>query len=331
MNKKWYSRSVIVVLLLCFLKGACPDGVESATELSFGSQIILNSCWTQDELVGTPQDKQSIKPFAAPDRHPPQRREPMYQNAPLAKELQGLIRSVNPAGNQKLVALTFDLCEGRGEQTGYDADLVNYLRTNHVKATFFAGGKWMRSHPEKTMQLMVDPLFEIGNHTWTHRNLRVLHGPKMKEQILWTQAQYELLWEALQARPCALKAGAKEFSKIPRIPLTFRFPYGACNAEALQMLASYGVPAVQWTIITADPGKGRTAKGIAKTILRKIQPGAIIVAHANGRGYHTVQALPLFIPKLRDELGYQFVTVSELLAYGKAVTVDTCSEQTGKN
>ena len=49
----------------------------------------------------------------------------------------------------------------------------------------------------------------------------------------------------------------------------------------------------------------------------------IIVAHANGRGRHTAEALALAIPKLKEE-GYRFVTVSELLAAGKPVIADNC-------
>jgi hypothetical protein len=52
-------------------------------------------------------------------------------------------------------------------------------------------------------------------------------------------------------------------------------------------------------------------------------PGAIIVAHANGRGWHTADALALAIPKLKEE-GYSFVTVSELLKAGKPVITASC-------
>ena len=69
----------------------------------------------------------------------------------------------------------------------------------------------------------------------------------------------------------------------------------------------------------------RTARqgAIADTILTKVHPGAIIVAHANGRGWHTAQALALAIPKLKDE-GFSFLTVSELLKAGKPVITTSC-------
>ena len=84
------------------------------------------------------------------------------------------------------------------------------------------------------------------------------------------------------------------------------------------------------------PGCSRSSGTCRREILRQAsrrrrsrsrccatRPGSIIIAHANGRGYHTAAALPLAIPKLKA-LGYEFVTVSELLAAGRPVVASTC-------
>ena len=47
--------------------------------------------------------------------------------------------------------------------------------------------------------------------------------------------------------------------------------------------------------------------------------------HANGRGWHTAEALPLLIEDLRKR-GFQFSTVGELLARGQPVIADSCYE-----
>jgi peptidoglycan/xylan/chitin deacetylase (PgdA/CDA1 family) len=232
---------------------------------------------------------------------------------------------VVPNGGEKLVALTFDLCEKATEVTGYDAELVNLLRAQRVKATFFAGGKWLRTHRERAMQLMADPLFEVGNHAWTHGNLRVLRGQALRDQILWTQAQYELVRERLLALPCAARAGSTAAAHIPSQPVAFRFPYGACGAIALNEVAEAGLYPIQWSVVTGDPAYGQSAERIVRTVLDQVQPGSIVVAHANGRGWHTAQALALLIPALRVR-GYRFVTVRELLAAGRPVAVETCYE-----
>ena len=88
-------------------------------------------------------------------------------------------------------------------------------------------------------------------------------------------------------------------------------------------MADQGLYAIQWDLVTGDPDPHRSAKAIAETILDKAHPGAIIVAHANGRGWHTADALAIAIPKLK-QAGYGFVTVSELLAAGKPVIAAKC-------
>ncbi len=289
----------------------------------FGSSTILAGCWTSRELQGSAADKKIRR--TAVNTKPPSRQMPKNFLPPLSPELQNSIRQVHPASGKKVAALTFDLCERANEITGYDYRVVNYLRQNKIKATFFASGKWMRDHPEQTMQLMADPLFELGNHAWTHDDLRIDQGIKMEDQILWTQAQYELLREQLQARPCVAKAGESELAKIPKLPLVFRFPYGVCSPEALAYLAQIGLPAIQWNIVTADPAQNRTAAAIAREVLKKISPGSIIIAHANGLGHGTSQSLPLFIPSLK-KMGYEFVTVSELLTSGPALAAKDCYE-----
>jgi len=165
------------------------------------SAAAQRAVFEDSELAGSPQERLPGK-LGAPDLSGPQRDKPLQAASPLAPELRGSIRHVDirmDGGGRKLVALTFDLCELSDQRAGYDAPLVAVLRAEKAPATFFAGGKWMRSHPERAMQLMADPLFELGSHAWTHGNFGVLDKAGMARQIDWTQAQYELLREELSA------------------------------------------------------------------------------------------------------------------------------------
>jgi len=285
---------------------------------TFGSEAILRACWTEEELRGSPEDKKD-RPAPPGSSGPPERTEPKNRRAPLPPELRNSVRSAQPPAGEKILALTFDLCESYGESSGYDAGIVNYLRENGIRATFFMSGRWMRDHPEKALQLMADPLFEIGNHSWSHKNLRKKSIRKIREEILWTQGEYELLREELAARPCVRNAGEAEPDKIPPVPLTFRFPFGTCKPEALKFLADSGLPAIQWSLVPDDRGDDHTAPQLARIILREARPGAIIVLHANGHGYHTAEALPRLIPELR-KAGYEFVTVTDLLTRARKVS-----------
>ena len=53
------------------------------------------------------------------------------------------------------------------------------------------GGKWMRTHAKRVKQIMRDPLFEIGNHAWSHGNFGIMTPERMREEIQFTQAEYE--------------------------------------------------------------------------------------------------------------------------------------------
>ena len=114
-------------------------------------------------------------------------------------------------------------------------------------------------------------------------------------------------------RSTARQCFAERRSQQPQERLTlFRFPYGRCNDKALAATAEAGLVAVQWDLVTGDPDPHVSAKTIANTILTRAHPGAIVVAHANGRGRNTAAALAIALPKLKEQ-GYSFVTVSELL------------------
>jgi peptidoglycan/xylan/chitin deacetylase (PgdA/CDA1 family) len=308
MRDEVFTRSAVIVTLLV--------GALLPWSITRADGGLLARCWTADELrTGT--GAATASPAPATDGVVAPRPE-------LPARLRGSIRAVRPAGDDKPVALTFDLCEGARAASGYDAPLVAYLREQHVRATFFAGGKWLRSHPEPAMQLMADPLFEIGSHSWSHKDFSGLQAAVRDAEIARVQAEYARLRAVLGSRECAAP-GPAALAGIPAQPALFRFPYGRCDGVALDALAAAGLPAIQWNVVTGDPAKGQSAAAITRAILDRVRPGAIVVMHANGRGWHTAEALRTAIPELRRR-GYRFVTVSELLALGEPVVAEHCYE-----
>lgn len=274
------------------------------------------ACFAPQSIVARPGEREPVKHVHTFDRSDaPATLAPF---TPVAAPLRGAIRRVElPKGSRKLVALTFDLCEQFGEISGYDGAVFDYLRANGIKATFFAGGKWLRSHDERARQLVADPLFEIGNHGWAHRNLRLLTGEALRQEIEGPQRAYEAVRGKLASQQCLPPQARPQRMEL------FRFPYGACNQASLDAVNDAGLLAIQWDLSTGDPSPGESAERIAHAMIRQARPGSIIINHANGRGFHTAAALPLAIPKLRAE-GYEFVTVGELLAAGRPVVEPRC-------
>ena len=289
-----------------------------------GSAAVLAGLWPTPALQGFPEEARprSLKPA---DRTPPARTVASPALDPLPPALHGSIRRVRPAEGDAPIALTFDLCEQAHEIAGYDGAIVDYLRAERVAATFFAGGKWLRSHQERAMQLIADPLFEVGNPAWTHGNLRVLDAARAEEQIVWTQQQYAEVHAALAARAGAAGIDAAEVAKIPAAPRAFRFPYGACHRESLALANRLGLPSIQWDVVSGDAARATTAAALAKGVLAAARPGSIVVMHANGRGHATAAALPAIVAGLRGR-GFRFVTIGELLAAGTPVAVESCYE-----
>jgi peptidoglycan/xylan/chitin deacetylase (PgdA/CDA1 family) len=227
----------------------------------------------------------------------------------------GAIRRVElPPGSPKFIALTFDLCEQPNEIAGYDGAIVDVLRRLNVNATFFSGGKWLQTHKDQAQQLMADPLFELGNHTWEHRNLRVIENPDaLRDEIEGTQLAYEEIWNDLEGRRC-LTHDEKKFAHehASRRLSLFRFPFGACSPASLAAVANQGLHAIQWDVSSGDSSPGFTTEQIAGAVVASVRPGSIVLFHANGRGWKTARALPLIIDALRDK-GFVFVTVSTLI------------------
>jgi len=193
---------------------------------------------------------------------------------------------------QPYVALTFDLCQDPQYPAGYDAAIVEVLQRYDVPATFFMGGDWMRTHPEETRLLASNPKFELGNHSWSHADFTALTAEEMAQEL---QATQDLLFQLT--------------GKQSRL---FRPPAGEYNDLTLQVTAEHGLYTVLWDSVSGDPDPTFDSATILAEIQRTARKGSIIIMHANGRGWHTAEALPSVIEYLQRK-GLTPVTVSQLI------------------
>ncbi|HSO11962.1 MAG TPA: polysaccharide deacetylase family protein [Anaerolineales bacterium] len=190
------------------------------------------------------------------------------------------------------VALTFDLCQKPELPSWFDQGIVDVLTQYNVPATFFMGGDWMRTHMDETLQLASNPYFELGNHSWSHPDLPGLSEETISSEIVKTQ---NLLYQ-LTGRQSKL----------------FRLPSGKYDDLTLIVIAWHGLHAIQWDVETGDPDPTIDAERMNWAVQKRVQNGSIIIMHANGRGWHTAEALPQMIEYLRGQ-GYVLVTVSQLI------------------
>ncbi|MCE1236802.1 MAG: polysaccharide deacetylase family protein [Hyphomicrobiales bacterium] len=283
-------------LLLALLLAAPPARAETPAPAAAPAADAAPRPWTPREKTirkGAPEARVAVPDFTALPAAPP-----------LPPGLAGSVRRVELPPGEKLVALTFDLCETSNEVAGYDGEIVDTLRRRGVPATFFVGGHWALTHPDRFRELAADPRFEIANHTWTHANLRTVDDERLAREILAPEAAFR----------------AEGWTKPSRF---LRFPFGACDPRSMSAVNAAGMAAIQWDVSTGDPSPFTSAAAIVGETLAGVRPGSIVLAHANGRGFHTGEALPRLLDGL-EKKGYRFVTVGDLLAKGRPVISPTC-------
>ena len=199
----------------------------------------------------------------------------------------------------KVVALTFD----DGPNPPHTEALLKLLAEHDVKATFFLKGSHVAAFPD-TARMVARAGHEVANHSYSHKPMISLRREAMQEEIVRTG---ELIDTYL------------ELDYSPRL---FRPPYGLQGPGVKRAIEELGMI----SILMSDHGSDWEVTDpalIAEAVLESVEPGAIILLH-DGHGdvddpYRqdsrapTVEATGIIIQSLKSR-GYDFVTVSELLA-----------------
>jgi peptidoglycan-N-acetylglucosamine deacetylase len=212
--------------------------------------------------------------------------------------------------SQKMVALTFDAdmtpWMSNELKTGkiaswYNQRVIATLREEHVPATLFLAGLWIEQYPAVTHDLSADPLFEIGNHSYSHPGFRPpCHGLGSIQRS--NQAA------EVQRADALLQKYTMSYKKY------FRFPGLCFNAADMETIEAQGYTVIGGDVYAGD-GFENSATKIVSNVLGHVRPGSIIILHMHGgpNAPETANALPDMIRKLRLQ-GYTFVKVSDLLS-----------------
>lgn len=189
---------------------------------------------------------------------------------------------LNYTKSNKMVAFTFD--DGPSYNT---IKIVNTLVKYDSKATFFLVGNQIEKYA-KTMDVLVKNGMDIGNHTYSHKELTKLRDKEILKEIDLTN---EVIYN---------KTGIK--------PMFLRPSYGAMN-KRIKKLST--MPIIIWNIDTLD-WKYHNSNKIKDKILKYVSDGDIILMHDTYVA--TLNAVEMVIPELKKQ-GYKIVSVSELFKY----------------
>ncbi len=200
---------------------------------------------------------------------------------------------------EKITALTLDACGGK-KGSGYDRELIEFLRQNQIPATLFMTALWIDANREVTVELSRDPLFEIENHGYSHKpasvNGAVIYGRRGTKSPGALCDEIELNAQKIEyltgKRPIFYRPGTAYFDDV-----------------AIKIIYELNYIPMNFSVVSGDAA-GFTSKRIERRILAQVKNGSVIIAHMNRPGKGLYPALKRSLLKLKSN-GYRFVKLSE--------------------
>jgi peptidoglycan/xylan/chitin deacetylase (PgdA/CDA1 family) len=184
---------------------------------------------------------------------------------------------------ERVLALTFD--DG---PVAITEDIVDYLATYNIKATFFVVGENLEKNLKST-EYAVSYGHQIANHSFSHNRLIFKSPSYIEEQITKTTTLIR-------------KSGFTE-------EILFRAPFNSKFIVLPYVLSKFNMLSISSSIFSFDYVE-TDYKKIASNILSSVKSGGIISLHDREA---SLKALKIVVPKLLSD-GYKFKTINELIS-----------------
>lgn len=185
---------------------------------------------------------------------------------------------------KQTVSLLFYVVAG----SEYIPSILNILKDQQIKATFFIEGKWANDH-KHFLQMIDEQEHTIGNHGYDHSNMILLSKQAIQTKMEQTNR--------------VIKA------TIGKEPMWFAPPSGSFNETVIEMASDLGMETILWTVDTKS-WESPPVQVLINRIMTEVHPGATILMHPNEA---IVQGLPLIIKNLKND-GYVLDTIDQLLS-----------------
>jgi peptidoglycan-N-acetylglucosamine deacetylase len=171
--------------------------------------------------------------------------------------------------NEKELYLTFD----DGPVPGPTEFVLEQLKANSAKATFFCIGDNIRKHPD-IFRKILDDGHAVGNHTFNHLNGWNTSLDNYAENIRKCDQQMD-------------QHGYKSREKT-----LLRPPYGRITFPQIRKLSDYKI--VMWDLLTKDYDKSYEPQLLLDNAIRLSRQGSIIVFHDS---YKAEKNLHFILPR----------------------------------
>lgn len=186
---------------------------------------------------------------------------------------------------QKLVYLTFDL----GYEAGYTPKILEVLKQNEVKATFFITAHYVNTQPDLVKQ-MIDEGHIIGNHTVNHKSMPSCSLETIKKEVMDLHSAI--------------------YDKFGYEMKFIRPPKGEYSERTVVYTNTLGYTSVMWSFGYDDwdeKKQGREEYG-KKKILDNVHNGEIMLLHATSKDNANI--LDDVIKEIKN-MGYEFRNIDQ--------------------
>ena len=179
----------------------------------------------------------------------------------------------NTTVTEPIAAITFD----DGPTPQFTPRILAALDRAGVTATFNIMG-WNAVQHASLLREVVAAGHEIGNHTWTHRDLTTLTAAETREELVRCKEEVE----RVLGQPCT----------------SFRPPRGEITGYALRVAAELGYDSYIWSV-TRGPGNSTSSTEIGDYVGRTVIAGDVLGLH-DGIGQGTFDPTAAFARELAD-------------------------------
>ncbi|KFN02054.1 hypothetical protein D0U04_00020 [Bacillus clarus] len=249
-------------------QNAVIDKIWKATPGYNGKEIDIEASYNNMKKLGEFNQKQLVFREISPSVHLEDLSpSPIYRGHP----------------NKKMVGLTINVAWGNE----YLPRILETLKKHDVKATFFLEGRWVKENL-RFAKMIVEAEQEVGNHSYTHPDMKTLSTNEIREQLQKTNQIIE----------AATNQKVKWFAP----------PSGSFRDEVVKVADDFKMGTIMWTVDTID-WKRPDPGVLLQRVMGKIHPGAIVLMHPTSSA---TEALDTMIRKLKEQ-GYKVGNITELL------------------
>jgi peptidoglycan-N-acetylglucosamine deacetylase len=194
-------------------------------------------------------------------------------------------------GNPEKPMVSFIINVAWGNE--YLSGMLATLKKHHVSASFFLEGRWVKNNPDLA-KMIAEAGHEIGNHSYTHPDMKTLPPAEIIKEIKRTN-------EVIEAT-----TGIR--------PKWFAPPSGSYREEVVKLASELNMGTVMWSLDTIDWQKPSPETVIGR-IIPKLHNGALILMHPTESTAKALEPLILQIKQRNLEIN----TVSSLLSEERIV------------